>query len=120
MTEPAPELFNDPRRLFQDGAAAKQLSRERLGAALTGHQPDVGDAEALAEQVAAAVRPVVEAVVDGLVNTVISVEGQQEASRPAGGFDGGARESVPLPAPGHDEWLLSVIRQRLADAGGRF
>ena len=36
------------------------------------------------------------------------------------GFDGGARESVPLRPPSHGQWLGDVIRRRLADRGASF
>jgi len=35
-------------------------------------------------------------------------------------FDGGARESVPPAPPTHDEFLIAVVRQRLADRGANF
>jgi hypothetical protein len=38
----------------------------------------------------------------------------------AGEFHRGARESAPRPAQSHDQWLTDVLRQRRADAGGRF
>jgi hypothetical protein len=38
----------------------------------------------------------------------------------AGAFHRGARASVPLSPPSHDAWLVDVLRQRRADAGGHF
>jgi hypothetical protein len=107
--------------VFSDGVAAKQAQKEHLARALTGaREPELDE---LTERVAAMVSPVVEAAVDAvLAGRSEMPEAPTPDSAPARGasFDGGARAAVPLPAPSHDEWLVTVIRQRLADRGGNF
>jgi hypothetical protein len=36
------------------------------------------------------------------------------------GFDGGARQTLPQPPPGHGAWLGEVLRSRAADRGAAF
>jgi hypothetical protein len=38
----------------------------------------------------------------------------------AGGFDGGARQSVPPRPPTHEQWLTWVLAERRADVGRNF
>lgn len=45
---------------------------------------------------------------------------RDERGRFTGGFDGGARASVPPPPETHDSWLGRVLRTRAADSGAAF
>jgi hypothetical protein len=119
------ELGRDPRRLVEDGRAGKQQARERLVAALAGYpdsEASPGHRDDRAEAIARRIAPVVDAAIGAaLADESLVPKALVPHDQPVrGGFDGGARTSVPAAGPTHDEWLVEVIRQRLADRGGGF
>ena len=118
MTEHAEELGHNPSRLFTDGRAAKQAHREHLADVLTGPAQEQPEADALAERIATMIGPVIDAAVDAVLSG--RADGPPAPAPAAPGFDGGARENVPLPPPTHDEFLVTLIRQSLADRGANF
>ena len=47
-------------------------------------------------------------------------EPEADATSNVPGFDGGARQTPPPPAPSHNETLIALVRSRQADTGARF
>jgi hypothetical protein len=49
----------------------------------------------------------------------MSALGDEPMERRSTSFDGGARESVPLPPPSHEQTLKESLAARSADVGWR-
>jgi hypothetical protein len=116
VNEPAEgyELFSNPRELIRDGHIAKQLRRQHLGSIFS-PAPKPTDDEVVLDRL---IDHVAGRVVERLVGE--PEPEQPETAEAAGGFDGGARASVPLPPPSHDSLLIELLRSRAADVGGHF
>jgi hypothetical protein len=115
MNEPD-ELFADPRKIFDDGARAKELHRQRLGSIFAPPEPEATDDEAALVELA-------DVVADRVVERLAG-EPEPEQAAEAGavgrGFDGGARRNLPQPPEAHGLWLSRVLRERWADRGADF
>ena len=112
------ELGHNPSRLIADGRAAKEANRQHLGEVLSGRGQELPEADALAARIATMVAPLIDAAIDAVLTGRAD---EPPVSAPAAsGFDGGARQIVPPAPPTHDEWLVAVVRQRLADRGAEF
>jgi hypothetical protein len=100
--------------VFKAGRRAKVNRQQALAEALCrAPEPDPAadrELDALADAVLAQIAS----------RAVQEVEPEPGPERRVGGFDGGARQPVPPPPEDHGRWLVRVIRDRLADAGGRF
>jgi hypothetical protein len=111
------------RGFFTDARVAKLEHRRRLTEAVAGVSPEAPELDALAEKVAARVGPLIAPVIDGAIAAVLGEEAAAPApdeERPRGSFDGGARQAVPEPPIGHDQWLVAAIKARAADVGRNF
>ncbi len=107
--------FSDPRRVVADGRLAKQERRERLGR-IFAPQPEPADDEVVVNQF-------IDAVAARVVERVQAAQPEVEPKEPAparGGFDGGARTTLPLPPESHGETLVRILRSRAADRGAAF
>lgn len=111
------EQFSDPRRVIEDGLAAKAERKRALHEALAGpREPDPADAEAVLDEL-------VDAVAERIVQRVQAVEPeaeQQQAGAAGQGFDGGARRDRRRRVETHDQTLLALLRTRAADRGVNF
>jgi len=85
-------LFTDPRRLIADGALVKVAKKRQLAELLGVPQQPATQAEPMSGET---------------------------ASRPSGGFDGGARRSVPVPET-HEQWLTPVLLHARAHRASNF
>jgi hypothetical protein len=115
MSEQAREPFTDPRRLFADGARAKQAERARL-ASILAPEPEPEPADAALDELA-------DEVAERIVERVRAAEPEQptEAAARGGGFDGGARPGQPTRrVETHEQTLTRILRSRAADTGAAF
>jgi hypothetical protein len=68
----------------------------------------------------AALNQLADKVAERIVSSFTEAPEREPERRSGGGFDGGARQTVPPPPEDHGAWLARVIRERRADAGARF
>jgi hypothetical protein len=106
------ELFADPRKIFDDGARAKELHRQRLGS-IFAPEPEPAEDEATLDELA-------DVVAERILEKLAAEPEPEDPAGAGGGFDGGARRSLPQPPPSHGEWLSQVLRERRADRGADF
>lgn len=96
--------------IFREGRRAKAERQRALGELLC--RPPSPE-PATNSEVDALVDAVAQRVVDRLKD---DAEPEPEP-RPRGGFDGGTRQSVPLPPETHEETLARLLRTGEANAG---
>jgi hypothetical protein len=112
VNEPDELLFSDPSKLFEDGLAAKEEERQRLGR-IFAPEPEPAEDEATLDELADVVA---ERILEKLAAAPAPEPPGQDAAA-VGGFDGGARP-IPLVSVSHDQTLLALLRTRGADVGG--
>lgn len=112
MNEPG-ELFADPRKIFDDGVRAKQAQREHLATIFAPPEPEATDDEATLDGLA-------DVVAERILQKLTAEPEPEQAAGAGGGFDGGARRSLPPPPESHGQWLSRVLRERRADRGADF